>query len=662
EALALAKRAGLAAGFGPLPLDRLDVTLLPAILMVGTDHAIVVERRIGRGRYAVHDPRLGRESVEMDQDDLAAGYAGHALIFRRSLRGDPVAPRRGHWFWSAFRDSRWLYLQVVLAAAVANLLGLTTSIFTMTVYDRILPNGAVESLLALTAGVMIALVFDFLIRSLRAAFVDRAGMRADLAIGGAIFDRLLDIRLEDRPGSSGALAGTLREFETLRDFFTSATLIAIVDLPFVLLFLFVVHLVGGPLVLVPAVAVPTVLVVGLAVQPFLARGAERAFAEGQTRQGVLVETLSGLDTIKTAGAARVMRARWETAMERQAVQGLATRAFAQFALNATVLVQQAAQVCLVFYGVFLVEAGSVSAGALIASVILTGRALAPLAQIAQTLTRANQARSAWRALHGLMQRPTEREEGRAYLARPPVRGEVELRDVVFAYPGQEGQALNGVSFRIAPGEKVAIIGRIGSGKSTVARLLSGLYAPQQGAVLVDGVDIRQIDPGELRHGMGVVLQDVWLFSGSVRDNIAAGAAHASDDEVRDAARLSGADSFIAQHPQGYGLMLGERGEALSGGQKQQIALARALIGAPPLLVLDEPTSALDLQGEQALVRRLREGTAGQTLVVVTHRSALLDLVDRVIVLENGKIVADGPRGRAAAPSLRLAEGGDGGRG
>jgi ATP-binding cassette subfamily C protein LapB len=566
---------------------------------------------------------------------LRAAYRG-----RGAQAGEDL---QGHWFWSALLAHRWSYSQVILAAMLANFLGLATSIFIMVVYDRVLPNEAVESLFALTLGVGIALVFDFIIRSLRAGFVDRAGQKADAIIARRIFDRLLDISMKARSGSTGALSNTLREFETLREFFTSATLVAVVDLPFILLFVGVIWVIGGPLALVPAVAVPVVLLVGLAVQPFLARLAARSFEDGQTKQSVLVETISGLETIKVTGAARQMRARWQDAVTTQGEHGVKSRAISQFALNATAFTQQVAQVAIVFYGVFLILSGTISMGAMIASVILTGRALAPLAQLAQTLTRINGARMSYRALDALMRAESERPQGRNWLSRPKLRGQITFDKVQFSYPDAAVETLKSVSFTIQPGERVAILGRIGSGKSTVARLMTGLYQPNGGAVLMDGTDIRQIDPSDLRRNIGAMLQDVWLFSGTVRDNIAIGSAYPRDAAVLTAAQVAGVDSFVARHPQGYDMLLAERGEGLSGGQRQSIALARAVIDSPPILLLDEPTSAMDVQTETDVVARLNAALGDSTLVLITHRPSLLDLVDRVIVIDQGAVVLDGPK-------------------
>jgi ATP-binding cassette subfamily C protein LapB len=531
----------------------------------------------------------------------------------------------------------------MLAAVLTNFLSITVSIFTMVVYDRILPNEAIDSLIALTIGVVIAISFDFFIKMLRAGFIDMAGMKADLVMGGRVFDHLLDMQMKSRKGSAGEFANTLREFESLRDFFTSASLVALVDLPFVVLFIFVIYMIGGPLAIIPAIAVPLILILGLIIQPFLARYAEQAFEEGQAKQGVLVETITGLETIKTSNIGPLMRKRWEDSIHFQSTIGAKNRRIAQLAINATAYTQQATQVGIIFMGVFLISSGDVSMGSLIACVILVGRALSPLGQLAQTMTRINQARTSYRNLNNLMNQQTEHRTDRRYISRPILGGSMEFQNVSFAYPGQTTNALNNVSFKIEPGERVAILGRIGSGKSTALRLLLGLYEPSEGSVLVDHTDIRQINPADLRANIAAVLQDVWLFRGSVRQNIAIGARRPTDEDVLKAAELSGVHEFISQNSMGYDLVLSERGEGLSGGQRQTIALARAFIAESPILIMDEPTSMMDHISEQALIQRLQQDAGDTTLILITHRTSLLELVDRVIVFDKGRIVADGPK-------------------
>jgi len=642
--IAAAEQAGMQAAFGQYALGQIDAGLMPAILLTKAGGAVVLHR-CDADRAAVHDPRTGDGLIEVPFTELAADLTGHALILKpehRHASDERDAGVRGHWFRDAIAANRWAYIQVGFAAMMINSLALVTSLFTMVVYDRILPSAATESLFALTIGVGVALVFDLILKTLRAGFIDHAGKRADLDIGQRVFDHVIETEMGARKGSVGAVSATLREFESLRDFFTSATMVALVDLPFVVIFVGAIYLLAGPLAVVPAIAVPLVLLIGVAVQPMLGRLADCVLAEGQMKQSVLVETLTGIEAIKAAGAGRQMRARWAEAIHRQSTYAVKSRAVTQGAINATGFVQQAAQILMVVYGAMLVVSGQITSGVLIAAVILTGRALAPLALIAQTLTRLHQARSSYRSLETLMQAPGEHPAGRQFLSRPRLSGAVRLDGVSFSYPDQQGAALDAVSLDIAPGERVAILGPIGSGKSTIARLLLGLYQPTAGAVLADGIDICQIDPTDLRRNIGAVLQEPWLLSGTLRENIAFGAARSRDEEILAAASLAGVEEFAARHPEGYDMRIGERGQGLSGGQRQAVVLARALMGDPPILLLDEPTAAMDIQSEAALIGRLKAVLDDRTLIVITHRTSLLDLVDRVIVIDGGKVVADGP--------------------
>lgn len=646
DAIVAAQGSGLQVGFGEMKLYKLDAALFPAILLLENGRAVVYHGRSDNGALLIFDPDLADGIGEVSEDAFSDSYTGYAMLFRREYQGreTPVGQSDGrHWFRSALAANRWTYAQVAMAAALANLLGLSTSVFIMVVYDRVLPSEAMASLVALTLGVGLALIFDFLLKLLRASFIDRAGERADLLMGRRVFDQLINMRMAGRSGSTGATSSTVREFETLREFFTSATLVALVDLPFIAIFVFTIYMVGGSLAWIPAMAIPIVLGAGIAIQPMLSGLAAQSFSDGQSKQSVLVEALTGLETIKTTSASRHMRSRWEDAIRRQSNHGSRSRSITQFALNLTGFTQQAAQVLVVFYGVFLIADGQTSMGALVASVLLTGRALAPLGQLAQTLTRVNQARSAYRNLNTLMQAESERPHGRNWINRSEFKGRITFNNVHFAYPDQVGDTLQGVSFTIEPGEKVAILGQIGSGKSTITRLLLGLYQPRVGSVMLDGLDIRQIDPGDLRRNVGSVLQDVWLFSGTLRDNIASGCIRPRDEDLVRAAKLAGVDGFVSRHPQGYDLQIAERGEGLSGGQRQAIALARALIGRPPMLWLDEPTSAMDVKSEAEIIQRLKAALQQETMVIVTHRSSLLELVDRVIVIENGKVGIDGPK-------------------
>tara|TARA_Y200000002_G_scaffold327724_1_gene290959 strand:- start:918 stop:2537 length:1620 start_codon:yes stop_codon:yes gene_type:complete len=527
-----------------------------------------------------------------------------------------------------------------MAAAISNFLGLSTSLFIMVVYDRVVPNQAIESLIALTIGVFIALGFDFLIKSVRANFIDKAGKKADARMSRLIFDQLMTMNLASKSAKSGALASTVREFESLRDFFTSATLVAVVDLPFVFLFIYIIYLIGGPLAYVPLAAVPIVIITGLFVQPFLAKISVESMESGMTKQGVLVETLNGLETIKATGSANLMKKRFQDATLSQSELGLRSRMFSQFAVNSAVSVQQFAQIAIIFYGVFLIQDGIVTMGALIAAVILAGRTLAPLTQLATALTRVNSSRAAYKSINNLMSKPRDRAQVENPLSRPSLAGEIEFKNVFFRYPGAPESTIRDLSFKIEPGQKVAILGKMGSGKSTVARLLAGLYEPDSGSILVDGVDIRQIDPADLRRNIGFMLQETWLFSGTIKENIQMGFTEYDDTHILDVAKLSGVDEFVKRNPSGYDFYLKERGEGLSGGQRQSINLARALLHHPSTLILDEPTSSMDQATEKAVLDNLSSWLGPKTLVAITHRNSLVRLASRVLVLDQGVLVAD----------------------
>ncbi|MFQ5564233.1 MAG: type I secretion system permease/ATPase [Parvularculaceae bacterium] len=548
-----------------------------------------------------------------------------------------------HWLFGPLRDNAKIYAQTILAAVIVNFLGLISSFFIMTVYDRVLPNQAIESLIALTIGVAIAYVFDFALKSLRGYFIDIAGQRLDATVGTSVFDNLMTMRLDARKGATGAVAGLVKEFENLRDFFSSATLVAVVDLPFIFLFIGVVALVGGPLALVPLIGVLSTLAAGVIIQPLIMRRTRDAMREGHTKHAVLIETLSGLETVKSVAAGPLMRARWRSGVLRQAKTATIGRFLNQFAVNFAGFAQQFSQVGVVVIGVFLVSDNRITTGALIAAVILSGRAMAPLAQVASLLSRVNGAFASYRSLDQLMTAQSEVETGRNYLRRDHLDGKVEFREVSFSYPGQTARALDEVSFTIEPGERVAILGPNGSGKSTIVRLITGVYEPTEGAVLVDDTDIRQIHPTDLRAHIGAVLQDVCLFSGSIRENIALGLDDIPDKDILWAAKIAGVHDFVGASSGGYDQLLAERGEGLSGGQRQAIALARALASRPAMLLLDEPSSALDTRAEATLINRLEKATRGRTLLLVTHRMSMARLVDRILLLDQGRIMVDGRR-------------------
>ncbi|MFC4295638.1 type I secretion system permease/ATPase [Novosphingobium tardum] len=548
--------------------------------------------------------------------------------------------RLSEWLAGPLRKNRAIYLKVGLAAMMVNFFALVTSLFTMTVYDRVVPNNATESLVGLTIGLGIILIFDFALKLLRAYFVDVAGARIDRDVGRAIFQKILDMRLDLGRKSTGGLAGLVREIETLRDFFASATVTALVDVPFIFITLAVIALIGGSIVWVPLVLIPIVILTALITQPMMRKLSAETLGEALGKQAVLVETIGSIETVKSANAGPMLAARWDQAVQGHAGASLRQRLVSTIAINMAGTAQTVAYTGVVIFGVFAIADRTLTMGGLIACSILAGRAVAPLGTITHLLTRINAARTAYLQIDRLMEQPPEGPAGEG-LRLQHLEGGIEFRDVDFRYPGAAELALTGVSFRVEPGEHVALIGPIGSGKSTIARLLVGLYPPTSGLVLVDGSDIRQLTTTSLRKKMGALFQDNVLLTGTIRDNIKLGREEADDEEMLRASKVSLAHDFVSRMPNGYDLVLADRGDGLSGGQRQSIAMARALVGRPAILVLDEPTSSVDTETESRLIANLRAEFEGRTLVLITHRPSLLALVDRVILLAHGRVMMDG---------------------
>jgi ATP-binding cassette subfamily C protein LapB len=648
-AVRAAERAGLDARVTRRPklAEILPVTL-PCILLLKGGNACVLLEFLDKATAEIIVPEGGGGKKPIELSQLQESYTGYAIFARPEYKFDQRAadirikePRA--WFWGTLFQFWPIYSHVLLASILINAFAIASPLFIMNVYDRVVPNNAIETLWVLAIGVGTVFFFEFIMRNLRTYFVDVAGKNADVIIASRLLEQLMSMKLASKGPSTGAMANNLREFESLREFFTSGTVVALVDLPFIFLFVGVIYLVAGPVAFVPLAVVPLVVLVGVLMQYPLRRVVEKTYRESTQKHALLVETIDGLETIKaTAAEGRVQRA-WERFSGLTAESSGKARFISGFATTFAQVSIQLSVVAVVVFGVHLIADGEITMGALVAATILTGRALAPLSSIANMLTRLQQSRVALRSLDSIMKAPVERPADKSFLHRPRLHGQVELKKVDFSYPGHETKALDGMSFSIKPGEHVGILGRIGSGKSTVARLLLGLYEPTDGAVLMDGTDIRQIDPADLRRNIGYVSQDNYLFFGSVRDNISYGAPHVDDQAILRAAHVSGVADFLRSHPLGFDLQVGERGMGLSGGQRQAIVIARAMLLDPPIILLDEPTSCMDNSTEAVFKNRLSQVLPGKTLLLVTHRSSLLSLVDRLIIVDGGKIVADGPK-------------------
>ena len=590
---------------------------------------------------------------ELLSADVKGAYAGHFFTLRPrpapDMRSEIPARRNARaWFWRVLWGLRHYYAHVALATLLVNLLSIAVSLYVMNVYDRVVPNRTYETLWVLTIGTVGALVFDFAARTLRGWLVDIAGKRADMEISSGLFQRLLGIQLIQKPASSGAFVSNLRDFEAIRDVLTSATLTALIDLPFFLLFVAVIASIAAPLAIVPLVAIALVVIVGALVQAPLARSIRDSMKEGSQRQGLAVETVEGLETLKVNNAQAHAQQRWEWFTETVALASMRSRILSNLVINATSTMQQLATVATVVIGVYLIHGGLLSMGGLIGAVILCGRAIAPLAQVAGLAVRIQQARTAFDGLQALMDKTSERDPERGYLSLQSVRGDLAFAGVDFSHDPQGSTLFRGLNLSIRAGERVAILGRTGSGKSTLLRLAAGLYTPSAGLVTLDGIDLRQIDAADLRARIGLLPQDARLFLGSLRENLdmaRSDRAH-DDDRLVEVLRQFGLDRFIAQHPRGLDMPLGEDGLGLSGGQKRLVCLARMALRDPAVALLDEPTSGLDPGTEQQILRSIAQWARSgreRTLVLVTHRPQVLEIVDRIIVVEQGRIVVDGPR-------------------
>ncbi len=642
-----AERAGLSSKIVKRPLNKLSNLVLPAVLLLNNDAACVVLKMTNTSATVIF-PESGEGEANINLDDLQQHYAGYAIFIKPVHHFDQrtkqtEVPKTGHWFWGTIARFWPIYTEVFIASILVNSFALASPLFVMNVYDRVVPNQAIETLWVLAMGVGIVFIFDLLLRTLRGYFIDVAGKKADVILSATIFEKVLGIKMSARSNSVGSFANNMQEFESFREFFTSATLTTLIDLPFTFFFIFVIWTISGELAYVPLIAIPIVIIASLIIQVPLKKAVNELFRHSGQKSATLIESLTGLETIKSIGAESPVQRKWEQTIGFISKHSQRARVLSATAVNFTTFIQQMASVSVVVFGVYMIAEGDITMGALIASTLLTGRALAPLGQVASTLARYHQSKAALSSLNHLMNLPVERPTGREFLHRPDFSGGVEFKNVSFRYPEQAVDALSGISFKITPGEKVAFIGRIGSGKSSIEKLILGLYEPSSGSILLDGTDIRQIDPVDLRRNIGYAPQDVTLFFGSIRDNIALGKPFADDKAILKAAEIAGVSEFVSRHPSGFDMPAGERGEGLSGGQRQSVTVARALLLDPAVLVLDEPTNAMDNSTEEQFKARLADTLEDKTLLLVTHKASLLSLVDRVIVLDQSRIVADGPR-------------------
>lgn len=649
----LFNRAAEQAGFIMRQVRKklLDIPRLacPAILLLRNGQACVLMDINHKTQMAsLVIPSVSDDVHDVELERLDEDYLGVMLLLKQKHQFDERAPsvldeKGKHWFWSALAVSLPLYKSVLLTSIMINLLAIVSSIFVMNVYDRVVPNNAFETLWVLVIGVMLAFGFDFLVKWLRFYALDKAGKKADIILSSRIMSQVLGLEMTARPSSVGSFARSMQDFESIREFIASSTISSLIDIPCTVIILAVIALFGGWLVMIPIVSMLLMVSYCLILQPFLRKSIEKTTRSSSAKNATLIEGLIGLETIQLYGAESKIQHEWEKHIGFLAKWGAKSKMLSQSTTMVAGFIQQCNTVALIATGVYLISDNTLSMGALIACNMLAGRCMAPISQVVNLLTRFYQSKTALAGLDNIMNLPRRRNPDRQYVNLDNMTGDLELEQVTFAYPDQKLNTLENVTLSIKAGEKIGIIGRIGSGKSTLGKMLLGLYPPSSGLIRLDGLDITLIDPVALRKAVGCVPQDINLFHGTVRDNITLGAGAVDDEVVVKAAKMAGVTDFTNIHPEGLDMPVAERGANLSGGQRQAIAVARAFMHDPSILVLDEPTSSMDHKSEQSIKEQLQEYCQDKTLVLVTHRMSLLDLVDRLIVIDRGKIVADGPK-------------------
>lgn len=643
-----AERAQLSARVIRYDINELNNKLLPAVVLVDNHNAWVITAINEDGSYQVIQPEAGDGTHTIQPDEMQEHYSGYAIFVKPKYRFDEradhtkTAPSKG-WFWRVIKRSMGIYSEVLVASFLINLFALASPLFVMNVYDRVVPNEATHTLWVLAIGVTIAFSFDFIMRNLRGYFLTVAGKHVDIRLSRDVFERILGLELGVRPNSVGQLVNTVQAFDSFREFITSATIAALVDIPFTLLFLSVIAMIGGSLVLVPIALIPIILIVSALIQIPLTRYVKESFKHSAEKQAVLIESLGCAETIKGLRVEGPMQRRWEAIITNASRLQTKIQVLTNLGSNFSTFAQMMSTVGIVIFGVYKITAGELTMGALIACTILTGRALAPISQIAGLIARYQQAKTGLDAVHSLMQMPVERPPEASFLHRPDIKGSIAFSGVSFSYPSEKVFALQNVNFSIKSGEKIGLIGRTGSGKSTIEKMILKFYPPNEGSILIDGTELSQIDPADMRYYVGYVPQDVVLFHGSIKQNIIAGAPYVDDETILRAAILSGTMQFVESHPDGFDRQVGERGLLLSGGQRQAIALARALLLDPPILVFDEPCNAMDDTSTNAFINQLKTVLPNKTLILVTHKASLLKLVDRLIVMDQGRVVSDGAK-------------------
>ena len=651
-----AKRIGLITKAISRKISQIDNLSLPAVMLLNNNKAcVILNVDLEKKQAILMMPHVSAETqITLSIDELEKLYTGNLFIikpaynFENRVDRDVEIQDSKKWFYRTMQKNIGIYKLVIIAAILINIFVIFVPLFTMNVYDRVLPNKAVDTLWVLLTGIVFVLVFDFILKLIRAYFIEQAAKRADIRMSSKIFDQLLNIKLDSKPSSTGMFVSRLQSFESVREFFTTATISAFVDLPFVIFFVLIIFYIGGPLGYVSLTTIFIAIVFSWFMQKPIKKTIQNSAKEDQIKQTVLTETVTGLEIIKSVRAQNRMRTHWEKSISQTSYYGNKSHYLSQIVTYFVGFISQLSGIIIVAGGVILASNGTITMGAIIAAMMLNSRVIGPVSQIAGMIIRLDRTMLSLNNIDEIMNMPVEREQNQKYLSRPDLSGDIIFKDVNFAYKEQKFDVLKNINLTIKKGEKVGIIGKIGSGKSTLAKLILNLYEPSKGSILVDNTDIRQIDPVDLRRSIGYVPQEPFLFMGSIKDNITIGEQFATDEQILKAAQIAGVHDFLGKHEKGYDLIVGERGEGLSGGERQSVTLARAILSNPNILVLDEPTNMMDELSENLFKRKLQTIVQNKTVIIVTHKPSLLSIVDRLIVIEDGKVVADGPKEKIIA--------------
>lgn len=645
-----AKKIGLITNFASREnIDDISPFTLPVVIFTKKYECMVLLDYSQENNTAnVIIPELNKGETTISYEELAELYTGKVIIIKPAYNFENRAsqavsiknPKK--WFWGTMKRNKEFYMRIVLASVFINLFVIALPLFIMNVYDRILPNNAVESLWALAIGVFFVLTFDFVLKLIRAYYIGKAAKRADITMSNKIFDHLLNLRLDEKPASTGMFVNRLQSFESVREFFTTATITTLVDVPFLVIFIAIIFYIGGPLGWIPTGTIIVSLMFSFFMQKMIKNNVLKSVKEEQLKQTTLNETVTGLEIIKSVRGQNRMKSHWDKSLGQTVYYAEKSQFLSQIATNFTEFLSKFSGIIVIVVGVFIAIDGDITMGAIVAAMMLNSRAISPASKIVNLVIKYDKTLYALKNIDEIMEMDVEKDK-KVFLSRPDLKGDIEFQDLSFSYKNQNYEVLKNISLTIKDGEKVAILGKIGSGKSTLIKMIQNLYIPSKGSVMIDKTDVRQIDPVDLRKVIGVVPQEPFLFMGSVKDNITIGDPFATDDEVLTASKIAGVHDFLGKHESGYDFLVGERGDGLSGGERQSIALARALVSKPQLIIFDEPTNSMDKQTENAFISRLKKTLNDETVIIVTHKMALLSLVDRVIVLDNGKVIADGPK-------------------